>query len=112
MSDAQPLVPMLIRLVDRQGEEIGTQQHGLPLSDLQPHTGSTEALATFVSETLMPQLARATVTAFLDQVPEEHQDAAFEAIGQVVLTLGHGTPHELTWTLQFSEAGPLEPGAG
>lgn len=112
VTDNEPVVPMLVRLVDRDGDVIGAQKHGLRMADLEPHTGSAEALAAFVQDTLMPQVAKATLQAFLSQVPEEHQDAAFESVGLVELVLGHGTGQELTWTLQMERPGELAPEEG
>lgn len=103
MSDNQPVVPMLVRLIDRDGTEIGAQKHGLQVKDLEPHTNSADDLTAFVQDTLLPQVAKATLQAFLDQVPEEHRDTAFDGIGQVVLVLGHDTGHELTWTLELRD---------
>lgn len=94
-------VALLVRLIDRDDAEIGAQRHALGVDQLAPHVHDTAALTAFVQDTLLPQVGRVTLQAYLDAVPEEQRDDAFLAVGSVELVLDPEGPQPLAWRLEI-----------
>ena len=96
-------VAIVVRLIDRQGQQIGSQEHNLPREQLQPHLDSPDTLAEFVHGTLMPQAARVTMQAWLDALPLEARDEAMDRVGRIELILDARGAGPLIFTLTLTD---------